>query len=57
MIENAKLYNSLPESFKKFQADKGYNYNVKFDVEPNDFKARCEIIQKYGGKTENHILL
>ena len=56
MIENAKLYNSLPESFKNFQADKVYNYNVKFDVEPNDFRARCEIIQKYVDKLDNNTL-
>ena len=49
MIENARVYNELSVDIQELFAKKaGWNFDIKFDIPTEDFKARIDIIKKYG---------
>ncbi len=50
MIENAKIYNELPDNVRKLFADNIYfnEFKIEFDIPTEDFRARVDIIKKYG---------
>lgn len=54
MIANAKLYNELPENLRELFAKRS---NETFDIPTEDFKARINILQKYGDTLNEETLL